>query len=297
MKKFLFFFFPLFLFAFIDFSPCLKKYSFIKDSIPVSKNLSVTFKKNNCFKYDPFTKMCLIHHKNKKIVKFYFNPKLGWWMASIKKDKIYIGNFAEDMDFFSAKLSVKSLKNSIISDMFCRAYGIGIGSGFIRSEFVKHFVKYGYWGDIGIDVDDEMKIVSFDPFYVKGMSLGEKVLLINGKKANVRNFSKYVLLGKVGNRVKIKTNKKVYVLKIRKKIYNFTPLLHFGIKVNKELIVVKFPKEIKEKYLLKEGAKIIKVNNRKIYDLNSLKKLLSTYKNVTITVDFDGIVLNISLRR
>jgi hypothetical protein len=68
MKK-LVFLIPLFLFAFIDFYPCLKKYSFIKDSIPVSKNLSVTFKKNNCFKYDPFTKMCLIRHKNKKAKK------------------------------------------------------------------------------------------------------------------------------------------------------------------------------------------------------------------------------------
>jgi hypothetical protein len=230
MKK-LIFLFPLFLFAFIDFTPCVKKYSFIQNSIPITKNLSIVFDNKNCVKYDAFTHMCLIKSKNKKIVKFYENPKLGWWMASIKKNKIYVGNFAEDMDFFSAKLSVKSLKNSVISDMFCRAYGIGRGNGFIRSEFVKHFVKYGYWGDIGIEVDENMKVISFDPFYVKGMKLGEKIILINNKKATPKIFSKYILFGKIGDVVIIKTNKHLYKLRIRKKIYNFTPLMHFRIVV------------------------------------------------------------------
>jgi hypothetical protein len=296
MKK-LIFLIPLFLFAFIDFSPCLKKYSFIKNSIPVTKNLSIVFDTEKCVKYDPFTHMCLVKSKNKKVVKFYKSPKLAWWMASIKKNKIYIGNFAEDMVFFKpAKLSVKSLKNSVISDMFCRAYGIGIGDGFIKSEFVKHFITYGYYGDIGIDVDENMKIISFDPFYVKGLSLGEKIISINNKKATPENFSKYILLGKMGNIVNIKTDKHFYRIKIRKKIYEFTPLLHFGIYVDKNLMIKKLPKKLKEKYFIKEGAKIIKINNQKVSALKELKKALSTYKNVTITINFKGIILNIPLR-
>ncbi|GAX86840.1 conserved hypothetical protein [Lebetimonas natsushimae] len=296
MKK-LIFLFPLFLFAFVDFSPCLKKYSFIKNYIPVTKNLSIVFDNKNCIKYDPFTKMCLIKSKNKKVVKFYENPKLAWWMASIKKNKIYVGNFAEDMNFLTpAKLSVKSLKNSVISDMFCRAYGIGRGEGFIKSEFVKHFINYGYWGDIGIDVDENMKIASFDPFYVKNLSIGEKIISINNKKATPENFSKYILLGKVGDIVKIKTDKHSYKIKIRKKIYKFTPLMHFGIYVDKNLIITRLPEKLKEKYYIKEGAKIIKVNNQKVSTLKELKKALSTYKNVTITLNFQGINLNIPLR-
>jgi hypothetical protein len=297
MKK-LIFLIPLFLFAFFDFSPCLKKYSFIKNSIPVTKNLSIVFNNKNCIKYDPFTNMCLIKANNKKVVKFYENPKLAWWMASIKKDKIYVGNFAEDMVFFKhAKLSVKSLKHSVISDMFCRAYGIGRGDGFIKSEFVKHFVNYGCWGDVGIDVDENMKIVSFDPFYVKGLSLGEKIILINNKKATPESFSKYILLGKIGDIVKIKTNKHSYKIKIRKKIYKFTPLIHFGIYVDKYLTIIKLPEKLKEKYYIKEGAKIIKINNQKVSTIKELKKALSTYKNVTITLNFQGIILNIPLRQ
>jgi len=296
MKK-LIFIFPIFLFAFIDFSPCVQKYSFITNSIPVNKNLSIVFGKQNCIKYDPFTNMCLIRHKNKKIVKFYENPKLAWWMASVKKNKIYVGNFAEDMFFLTpAKLSVKTLNNSVISDMFCRAYGIGNNNGFIKSTFVKHFIKYGYWGDIGIDVDENMRVISFDPFYVRGLNLGEKILLINNQKANIKIFSKYILLGKVGNLVIIKTNKGIYKIKIRKKIYDFTPLMHFGIKVDKNLVVTKLPKTIKKRYYIKEGAKLIKINNKKITSFSELKKALSTYKNVTITLNFQGIEINIPLR-
>ena len=119
MKKIILLF-PLFLFAaFVNFSPCLKKYDFIEDLIPVSINFSVTFNKNNCFKYDPFTGICVIKQKNKKVVKFFYKPKLAWWMASIKKDEIYVGNFAKDNVFFTpAKLSVKSVKNSVIAICF-----------------------------------------------------------------------------------------------------------------------------------------------------------------------------------
>jgi hypothetical protein len=193
MKKFIILF-PLFLFAaFVDFSSCLKKYDFIEDSVPVSKNLSVTFKKSNCFKYDPFTGMCIIKHKNKRVVKFFYKPKLAWWMASIKKNEIYVGNFAKDNIFFTpAKLSVKAIKNSVISDMFCRAVGIGMGDGFIKAGMVMHFVKTGYWGDIGIDVDENMKIISFDPFYVKGIKLNDKITKINGKKADFKTFQEYI---------------------------------------------------------------------------------------------------------
>jgi hypothetical protein len=202
------------------------------------------------------------------------------------------------MEFLNpAKLSVKILKNSVISDMFCRAYGIGGEDGFIKSEFVKHFVNYGYWGDVGINVDKHLKIVSFDPFYVKGMSLGEKIILINNKKATSEIFSKYILLGKLGDIVKIKTDKKIYKIKIRKKIYKFTPLFYYGIDVNEKLIVTKLPKSLKNRYYIKEGAKIIKVNDKKVFNLNELKKAFSTYKNVTITLNFNGMILNIPLRR
>jgi hypothetical protein len=297
MKKFIILF-PLFLFAaFVDFSPCLKKYDYINDSVPVSRNLSVTFNKSNCFKYDPFTGMCIIKHKNKRIVKFFYKPELAWWMASIKENEIYVGNFAKDNIFFTpAKLSVKSLKNSVISDMFCRAVGIGRGDGFIKADMIMHFVNTGYWGDIGIDVDENMKIISFDPFYVKGIKLNDKITKINDKKADFKTFQKYILTAKKNKNVNVTINNKTLKLKIRKKKYLFTPLEHYGIYVDSNLKIIKLPENIKRKYYLKNGAKIVAVNNQETTTFLQLKQLLSTYKNVTITLLVDGMTFTIPLR-
>jgi len=298
MKKF-FLFFPLFLFAglYPDFGVCLKKFSFIKNSIPVSPFQSITFEKKNCVKYDPFTGMCLINSKNRKTVKFTTSPKLAWWCASVRKNEIYVGNYAKKGYFLNPdELSVKSVKNSVISDMFCRAVGIGNGRGFFRSEIVNHFIKYGYWGDVGIDVDEDMNIVSFDPFYVKGLRLNEKIKYINGKKATPLVFEKEIVLGKAGKKIKITANKTFYVT-IRKKVYNYTPLEHYGIKVDKYLHIVSISPKLKNRYFISKGAKIYKVNSFKVSSVDQLKKLLSTYKNVTISLIQDGIEIQIPLRK
>jgi len=292
-------FFPLFLFAFnIDFSACFNKYKNIYFLIPVSKNKSVTFSKPSKYIYfDPFTKMYVVKHQNKNPIKFYDNAKLGWWMAGINFESVYGGTFAKDMLFLTpAKLSVDVPKNSVISDIFCKAYGIG-NKGFIKGEFVKHFAKYGYWGDIGIGVDRWMRVEWVDPFYVKGVKPGDKLIKINLKPANVKTFSKYVLLGKKGDIVVIKTNHTTVALKIRKKIYNFTPLMHFGIVVNKNLKVVKLPEFILKKTYIKPPAKLIAVNGIKITSFDELKRVLSFNKNVTITLQKDGIKITIPLRR
>lgn len=301
MKKFLLFIFiPLFLFALrLDFSTCYEKYKDIYSLIPVTSTKSVTFSKQSKYLYyDPFTKMYVISHKNRYPIKFYNNEKLGWFMAAVNFDNVYGGTFAKDMVFLNpAKLSTSTPKNTIISDIFCNAYGIGRGDGFIKSDFVKHFVKYGYWGDVGIEVDRWMKVKYVDPFYVSGIKPGDKIIKINSHPANVKTFSKYILLSPVNRVVVIKTDKKEIPVKVRKKIYNFTPLLHFGIKVNKNLYVTKLPKDIYKKTYIKTPAKLIAVNGQKIYSFSQLKKVLSYDKNVTITLEKDSIKITIPLRR
>jgi len=298
MKKLLFFI-PLFLFAsaFPDFRPCLEKYSYIKNSVPVTKTKSITFDKLDCINYDPFTGMCVIKHKNKKFIRFFKNPKLGWWAASVKKNEIYVGNFAKDEVFFNpALLSVKSAKNSVITDMFCRAIGIGKGEGFIKGDMVLHFVKYGYWGDAGIEADEDMKIVSFDPFYIKGLHLGDKILKINGKKATPDIFKKYIIQGIQGKKVVLNINGKIIKISLRKKKYLFTPLNYFGIFIDKNLQITKLSNKIKSRYYIRPGAKIVKVDGKKVSNVFELNQLLSTYKNVTISVLDEGILINIPLR-
>jgi len=297
MKKLLFLL-PIFLFGgVLDFRPCLIKYSYIKNSIPISKTKSITFGNKNCIKFDPFTKMCLINSHNKKIVNFFNKPELGWWMASIKNSEIYIGNFAKEGFLLNPSLlSVKTIKNSLVSDLFCRAIGIGDGVGFYKEDLIKHFIKYGYWGDVGIDVNEKLEIISFDPFYVKGIKLKDKIQKINYKKATPKLFKEYILLFKKGKNVVLTINNKDYKLKIRKKDYFFTPLEYFGIKLDENLTLLAIPKKFQTVYFIKPGAKLIKVNQKRVYSLNDVREALSTYKNVTITIKYNELVAQVPIR-
>jgi hypothetical protein len=284
----------------MDFSVCYPKYENITSLIPVSKNRCVTFDKPSHYLYhDEFTGMYVLRCKNSRVVYFLNRFNLGWWMAGIKKGAVYGGTAAQKMKFLNpAKLSVKIPENSIVSDLFCRTYGIGDKRGdFITGEYIKHFVKYGYWGSLGIGVNDKMIVTWVDPFYVKGIKPGDKILRINSKPANVENFDKYVILGKIGEVVVVTTQKGSFPIKIRKKIYNFTPLMHYGIIVNKNLEVLTLPKWIEEKYFIKPPAKLIKIDSKPVYTFDMLKKLLSFNKNVTITLEKEGIKINIPLRK
>jgi len=282
-------FLPILIYALnIDFSVCYKKYSFINDLIPVTKNKSVTFSKPSKYLYfDPFTNLYVVSHKNKKTIKFFNNPKLGWWMGSIKNNSVYVGSYAKRGYFLNfSKLSVKPVLNGIVSDIFCRAYGISNEKGFLDTKRIFHFLKYGYWGDIGVGVDEKMKVLYSDPFYTS-IRPNEKILLINGKRATPKMWTDFIILGKKGDIVRIKTNKKEYSLKIRKLKYLFTPLEYYGIKVDKNLIAY-LPKRLYERYFLKSG-KIVKINNKKVTSFKTLLYLLSFNKNVTITLEKDGI--------
>ena len=298
MKK-IFLLIPFALFAFnIDFSNCYKKFAFVRYSIPVTPTRSVSFYRPQKYLfYDPFTKIYVFYHKNKKTVKFFSSPRLGWWMAGIRQNAVYGGTYAKKACLLNmAALSVKVPKNSIVSDLFCRAYGVGNGN-FIPSSYLRHFVKYGYWGDIGIEVDENMVVKSVDPFVAKGIKPGDKIIRINMKKADIGTFTKYVILAQKGKGVALKTNRGEYLLSVRKKRYAFTPLSYYGIEVDKSLSVTKMPKKLQNRFFKHKKIKIYAVNFKRVYSYEGLKKALSYDKNVTITFIQDGIKINITLRR
>ncbi len=300
MKKLIFFLFFAALFATpFDFSKCYLKFHNIKYSVPVGKNLRVTFYKPKKYLfYDPFTGLYVFRFKNQKFVNLRNDYRLGWWMAAIKNGKVYGGTLAEDMKFLTpAKLSVKTPATAVVSDIFCRAYGVSGKNGFLRGDYIKHFAKYGYWGDIGIEADENMIVQYTDPFYAKGIKPGDRILMIDSKPANIETYEKFVILGKAGSVVVIKTDKGTFPLTVRKKMYDFTPLMHYGIKVNKKLEITSLPTKISEKYYISPPAKIIAVNSVKTDSFLKLKYLLSFHKNVTITVEKEGIKINIPLRK
>ena len=296
MKK-LIFLIPFFLYSALipDFSICYKKYSFINNFIPITENKSVTFSKPSKYLfYDPFTGLYVVKHQNRKTVKFFERASLGWWMAGIKKNAVYGGTFASRGEFLDfSKLSVNVPENCVISDIFCRAYGIGNASGFLDKKRLMHFVKYGYWGDIGVKVNKKMEVLYTDPYYTN-IKPGEKILFINSKKATPEIFTDYILLGKTGEKVKIITNKGKYIVRLRKLQYGFTPLSYFGIKVDKNLTVY-LPPNLANKYFLKSG-KIVEINHKKVTSFDELLYLLS-FKNVTIMLEKEGIKIDIPLRK
>jgi len=202
MKKFIFFL-PIFLFAFTypDFSMCYKKYKNYS-IIPISKNYSITtITPKNYIKYDETLGIYLIKANNKKYIHFK-NSHLGVWLASIKKDSIYSGNYAEYQKSMTtpAKFSTKTKPGSIISDIFCNPIGIGVNGGFLSKSYIKKFITYKpkkieHLKFIGIIYNKNLTITKVLPnsiaskYYIKA---GSKITKINGKKITINNFPKKI---------------------------------------------------------------------------------------------------------
>ena len=143
MKKFIFL--PLFVFGvstYPDFSMCYNKYK--KYSIiPISKNYSITSMKQKKYqKYDEDLGIYLIKTNNKKYLHFK-KTHLGVWIASITKNSIYSGNYAEYQNSMKkpAKISTQTKAGSIITDIFCNPIGIGVNGGFLSQKYIKTFIN------------------------------------------------------------------------------------------------------------------------------------------------------------
>jgi hypothetical protein len=202
MKKLLFL--PILAFGittYPDFTMCYNKYK--KYSIiPISKHYSITSKKPSKYiKYDETLGIYLIKTKNKRYIHFK-NSHLGVWIASIKKDSIYSGNYAEYQKSMTkpAKISTKTKPGSIISDIFCNPIGIGVNGGFLSKSYIKKFITYkskieNHLKFLGIIYNKNLIITKILPnsiaskHYIKA---GSKITKINGKKININNFPKNI---------------------------------------------------------------------------------------------------------
>jgi len=141
MKKLLFI--PIFAFGittYPDFSMCYKKYK--KYSIiPISKHYSITaIPQKQYIKKD--LGIYLIKANNKHYIHFK-KSHLGVWIASITKNSIYSGNYAQYQTSLNnpAKISTKTKPGSIITDIFCHPIGIGVNGGFLSKSYIKKFIK------------------------------------------------------------------------------------------------------------------------------------------------------------
>ncbi len=290
MKK-LFLFLPFVLFG-IDFSNCYKKF-YKTDSFQITPSVAVTFSKpSKYFSYDKFTGLFFYKHKGKPL-KFLNHFYLGWEMASIKRNGIYVSNFAK-RGFIKDYLAGKSVENSIISDKFCRAVGVGGNGFFLDKKIILHFLKNGYYGAIPITFDENFRVIDIDPFAVKGVKRGDKLLKINGKEANILNFRKFIVFGKLGDKVKITFKKRSLWVKIVKKELFKNYLRYYGIFTDENLVVKQLPKWIYKKYYISSGSKIVEINGKKVSNLEEANEFLNG-KNDTITFNDNGIFIKVKM--
>ena len=227
MKKLIFF--PIFLFGittYPDFSMCYKKYKNYS-VIPISKDYSVSATKPKSFmRYDKILGLYLIKTKNKRYLHFK-KSHLGVWVASITKNSIYSGNYAEYQTslYLPAKISSTTKEGAIICDIFCNPIGIGVKGGFLSQKFIspftkvkpkviKHPLKF-----MGIIFDKNLIITKIIPnsvtqkHYIK---LGSKIVKINNIKVSNQKEILNLLKNKKDVTITIKQDGFDFTFKVKK---------------------------------------------------------------------------------
>ena len=202
MKKLIFL--PLFAFGittYPDFSMCYNKYK--KYSIiPISKNHSITATKPKTYiKYDDTLRIYLIKTNNKKYLHFK-KTHLGVWIASITKNSIYSGNYAEYQTSMKipAKISTKTKVGSIVTDIFCNPIGIGVNGGFLSQKYIQKFIYYtppktDRLKFVGILFDKNLMITKILPNSLASkhyLSKGKIIKINNKKVTSIKDFPKNI---------------------------------------------------------------------------------------------------------
>ena len=202
MKKL--FFLPILAFGlttYPDFSMCYKKYKNYS-IIPISKHYSISaYKPKKYVKYDEKLGVYLIKTYNKKYLHFK-KSHLGVWIASITKDSIYSGSYAEYQKSYHnpAKISTHTKPGSIISDIFCHPIGIGVKGGFLSKSYIFKIINYipakkDYLKFMGILFNKNLIITKILPNSIASrryISVGSKIIKINNQKIDKNNFPKKI---------------------------------------------------------------------------------------------------------
>ena len=277
-----------------DFSICYDRYHNLAGVVPVSRNYSISFDKPKKYiKYDPFLKLYLIKSHNKKYVKLTTHYKLGLWIASIGKDSIYVGDYAKrNQGLNGAISSVATPKGTIISDIFCRFHGIGSGKNrFIPSKYIKYFLSHNSYSDVKFKIDKNFVIIEKNPYYNKNFKVGDKILKVNGKKLSYENLLDTILMSKGYLTFTILRGKKI--LKLKAKLFSKGEIDNYlqntGIITDKNLNIISIkPNSLASKHYIGAFGKITKVNNQKVKTLEDINRIISSSKDVTITITQNG---------
>ncbi len=214
--------------------------------------------------------------------------------ASINLAQTYSGRIKELGGGYEipARLSANTTKNSIITDICYRFYGIGIGNGeFIESFYIQKFLDGKiYHFDIGVEIDSNRKVHEVNPFFEKNpFKLEDKILSIDGEKVeSVRQMYRILALKDGRSAIKFEVLREGE----RKELIVFpTPITskaeqdfrgYIGIALSDALTVGAVKENGVGKYF-KKGDKILGVDGVLVENISALKKALSNAYNDKIS--------------
>jgi len=257
-----------------------KLYLLLENNLRVS---SEPIKGEKALKYDPFLSLYLYKNKQNFQYPFRFNhlPK--------RKKAIISENVIKPIFYtpHQVKLLLEPLKPNpaVVVTPCCFVEGIVTKRGYISKEFIEHFINKDSYGDIGVRVGKDAKVMSVDILFPNNpFKKGDKILYLGKKRYN--SMADILLLDaeqyiEVTLRRGTKTLKrKVYVQKrVAGGLLSDTFLEKKGLVFDKKLSLMEI---LPNKYGLVQGDKLLKVNGVDVLTQEDVRRALKPHNNLLL---------------
>ena len=265
--------------------------------IPVSSYNRLVFSakkpKGKILKYDPFLSLYLVKSTKKFKYPFKINNHLALGYASVNAKRSIEGKIIKQqigLDSF-AQFSDKITSPALLTNSCCSLEGIVTSRGIIQKAYIERFLKAKdtRYSDIGIrvkDINHKVVVTRVNIFKNIPLKKGDILISLNGKKIkNSASFMRKILFSKIGKRHLIKFKrlnkyKKVYIKSYTRYGGGYisdTFLENQGLYFSNDLVILKISDKF-EKYGLKVGDRLLKINEKYIYSIEDLGSNLESFK-------------------
>ena len=265
--------------------------------IPVTRYKRLVFSsvkpKAKILKEDPFLHLYLIQTDKYFPFPFKINNFLSFGVASVNTKNAIEGKIIKQQVGLNhlATFSEKVQTPSLLTNSCCALEGIVTYKGIIQKEYIERFLntKDTYYSDIGIrlyDSDKNVKVKRSNPFKKDNPFKNNDIILsFDGKRVKTSaSLMRKILFSKIGSKhnIKIKRGSKILRFKVTtfKRIgggYKSDTFLESkGLYFNNKLIIEKI-NGIFKKYGLKVGDKLLKINDKFVYNFDDLGMYIDAF--------------------
>lgn len=269
--------------------------------IPVTKTKTLVYSQQKpnekILKYDKFLELYLVESKNYFEFPFRINYFLSSGCAAISKDDAKEGEVLSPQVGLNhlAKFTQHFTTPKVLVNSCCALEGIVTQDGVIEKEYIDRFIKSDdlRYSDIGIRLDPSAKgvIVSRVNPYIKNnpFLVGDEIISFDGKSVkDGASFMRNLLFAKVGSKHKVKVKRGGKHLEFEVTTYervgggvlSDTFLESIGLYFSKDFELIGLSKEY-EKYGLKVGDRLVKVNSEIVKNDDDLSRHLGSFQTKT----------------